>query len=159
MTVIMAKRSRPHVTFILVLAVVVIVGCHERPQELVTTYKARTHSQLSQFRVFVEIDISSSSQQFPSGGVDALEEWLNERCENSVDTRTYVTKVFMDGTSAIVRTSEDGHLQLIDAWGHSLVYKYPSGMPGHLFRLYSVGPNGIDEDGKGDDIDPVLENR
>jgi len=37
--------------------------------------------------------------------------------------------------------------QWVDLWGHPFVYK------GSLeWRLYSIGPNGIDEDGKGDDI-------
>lgn len=39
----------------------------------------------------------------------------------------------------------------MDAWGHPFVYKQPGGA-GRDYDLYSVGPNGNDEAGAGDDI-------
>jgi Type II secretion system (T2SS), protein G len=43
-------------------------------------------------------------------------------------------------------------LLLQDPWGHPLVYRIPSDHNGCRFDLYSVGPNGIDDHGQGDDI-------
>jgi hypothetical protein len=40
----------------------------------------------------------------------------------------------------------------VDAWGQVLKYRFPSRRPEQFFELYSVGPNGIDEAGDGDDI-------
>jgi hypothetical protein len=44
--------------------------------------------------------------------------------------------------------------ELIDAWQKPCVYKFVKATDRGViaFRLYSLGPNGIDEDGKGDDI-------
>jgi general secretion pathway protein G len=39
-----------------------------------------------------------------------------------------------------------------DGWGKQLVYKATEGSKGELFLLYSIGPNGIDDGGSGDDI-------
>lgn len=39
-----------------------------------------------------------------------------------------------------------------DYWGRKFVVRRPSATPGELFDLYSVGRNGIDEGGAGDDI-------
>ena len=39
-----------------------------------------------------------------------------------------------------------------DPWGRELVYTFPSPRPAVLFDLYSMGPNGKDEGGGGDDI-------
>lgn len=39
-----------------------------------------------------------------------------------------------------------------DEWGQELLYNYPSKYGDQKFDLYSIGPNGIDEHGTGDDI-------
>ena len=44
---------------------------------------------------------------------------------------------------------------LIDPWGHSYIYqRYDQGdnLRWHTYVIYSIGPNGIDENGRGDDI-------
>jgi hypothetical protein len=41
---------------------------------------------------------------------------------------------------------------LRDSWGRELVFRCPSRRKEAIFDLYSVGPNGIDEQGNGDDI-------
>ena len=43
---------------------------------------------------------------------------------------------------------------LVDEWGRPLVYRFPSKRTEGIFDLYSVGPNGVDEMGQGDDIFP-----
>ena len=40
-----------------------------------------------------------------------------------------------------------------DVWGNPLVYRVKGTSPGlRSIELYSVGPNGVDEGGKGDDV-------
>jgi hypothetical protein len=39
-----------------------------------------------------------------------------------------------------------------DVWGRELVYRFPSRHLDAMFDLYSLGPNGRDEGGEGDDI-------
>jgi hypothetical protein len=56
----------------------------------------------------------------------------------------------------LVRESEkSGPLQgqsLQDAWGQPLIYRHPAEHGTAAFDLYSIGVNGIDERGAGDDI-------
>lgn len=53
----------------------------------------------------------------------------------------------------IVRKSKrEGAFPTVDAWGHSIQYRYPSVSGKDIVDVYSVGPNGIDEGGGGDDI-------
>ena len=40
----------------------------------------------------------------------------------------------------------------LDPWGHPLIYRYNHVDYSSPYELYSVGPNGIDESGKGDDV-------
>jgi hypothetical protein len=39
-----------------------------------------------------------------------------------------------------------------DAWGRELVYRFPSRRPQTVFELYSMGRNGVDDSGEGDDV-------
>jgi hypothetical protein len=43
-------------------------------------------------------------------------------------------------------------LTLRDSWGHPLVYECPGPVHRNGWDIYSVGPNGVDEGGLGDDI-------
>ena len=43
-------------------------------------------------------------------------------------------------------------LDFMDAWGSPLRYRFPGVVNVETFDLYSTGPNGLDEGGKGDDI-------
>lgn len=42
--------------------------------------------------------------------------------------------------------------RLTDAWGHEYIYRCPAVRKGAMFDFYSMGPNGIDEYGEGDDV-------
>ncbi|MEZ6017116.1 MAG: hypothetical protein R3F49_18510 [Planctomycetota bacterium] len=46
---------------------------------------------------------------------------------------------------------EFGHAGAVDGWGHAVVYKLTQAN----YSLYSVGPNGVDDGGAGDDILPL----
>ncbi len=54
----------------------------------------------------------------------------------------------------LCRDEEDGHDlgPMLDAWSHPLLYRCPGPVHKHGWDLWSVGPNGMDEKGQGDDI-------
>jgi general secretion pathway protein G len=54
----------------------------------------------------------------------------------------------IDGKGPFMRNVED----VRDGWGSPLIYQPTTGADGPSFRLYSLGPNGRDEEGRGDDI-------
>jgi hypothetical protein len=41
---------------------------------------------------------------------------------------------------------------IVDGWNRALIFRFPGPVHRHGWDLYSVGPNGIDEQGGGDDI-------
>jgi general secretion pathway protein G len=43
----------------------------------------------------------------------------------------------------------------VDPWNHDLVYNVPGENVGRRYDLYSMGPNGVDDRGQGDDIIPA----
>lgn len=43
-------------------------------------------------------------------------------------------------------------IEAADGWGCPLIYRAPGPVHRRGWDLYSVGPNGIDEQGKGDDV-------
>ena len=57
-----------------------------------------------------------------------------------------------DEALAILRATNTS--QELDAWGESLVYRFPSSDPERVFDLYSKGANNIDDGGNGDDVVP-----
>lgn len=59
-----------------------------------------------------------------------------------------------EGVTALVRdgTPPSADDFTIDSWGHEFAYRYPARITSQEFDLYSLGGNGIDERGAGDDI-------
>ena len=53
----------------------------------------------------------------------------------------------------LVEDESSPTIRLVDTWGNRLKYSCPAKDVKLVFRLYSTGPNGIDENGGGDDID------
>jgi len=45
-----------------------------------------------------------------------------------------------------------GIVYFVDSWGHPIRYRVPGSRSGIEFDLYSMGENGIDEGGGGDDL-------
>jgi hypothetical protein len=45
-----------------------------------------------------------------------------------------------------------GRQIVVDAWGNPIRYRHPGVVHKHGWDLWSVGPNGVDEQGQGDDI-------
>jgi hypothetical protein len=115
---------------------------------LITTYEHATSRQLWRVRALIGA-YSDGNSKLPEGDVNALEAWIEELCKDPY-AKGVVEGLIEEG---MLKTSEDGHMHLVDHWGHSIVYRYPSGSPKYVFRLYSVGFNGIDDGGGGDDVD------
>lgn len=74
-------------------------------------------------------------------GVSALYGWLEAK-HAIPELRKQVGLEMLDERQRVIR----------DAWGKPLRYVYPPRHDGVLCELYSVGKNGIDEDGRGDDM-------
>ena len=53
-----------------------------------------------------------------------------------------------DGGSA----TDDDMKEMIDPWGNAFRYIYPPSENQNTYDLYSLGPNGINENGAGDDV-------
>lgn len=81
---------------------------------------------------------SDKPWSFAEGDTSALEAWI--RADRRLRKAIYVRGVDEDPGP------------LMDAWGQPLVYRYPARRQELVFELYSVGPNGVDQQGEGDDI-------
>jgi len=77
-----------------------------------------------------------SAREPPQGGIRDLYRWVQSvaECPGEWPLSDPEARTFRDG------------------WGRELVYRLPPRQDGNVFDLYSVGPNGIDEGGEGDDI-------
>lgn len=87
--------------------------------------------------------------RIPRGNLRELEEWLSVLYKETEGQDL----VFTIMRTQLVRVSECGRITLIDCWGQPLIYQSPAEDHAFVFRLYSCGPNGIDENGQGDDLD------
>ena len=92
----------------------------------------------------------------PEGDRRALETWLTAKCKDPATSyfELYISRA--EGLG-VLRLTDEGHVDLRDRWGHPLVYENPSADTRYVYRLYSIGPNGVDEGGSGDDIDFSVE--
>jgi hypothetical protein len=77
---------------------------------------------------------------FPDGDIRSLYVWLT--LPEAMEAK-FLQRDWKDEAGGV----------LIDAWRRPLVYRFPSLRKECMFDLYSVGPNGIDERGEGDDIE------
>jgi len=89
------------------------------------------------------VAMSSQGVSLPKGDVRDLYRWMTS-------SRYIMRYEWPYGPRADISDTEVGTFR--DSWGHELVYRFPPRRKDILFELYSVGPNGIDEDGQGDDI-------
>jgi len=78
----------------------------------------------------------------PRGDTRSLYRWI--AAESYRDGAGFRPRWF-----ALVDTNDE---TFRDLWGHELVYRFPSNREGGIMDLYSVGPNGRDEGGVGDDV-------
>ena len=76
---------------------------------------------------------------FPRGGIREFTSWMME----PETTKEYTN---------LATYTDSQSLAFVDCWGQDLVYRFPPRRKGILLELYSVGPNGVDDGGKGDDI-------
>jgi type II secretory pathway pseudopilin PulG len=69
------------------------------------------------------------------------EEWLLQRGNKTLSLDASCRNILRSPRQAV-----------LDAWGNPIRYRSPGPIHRHGWDLYSVGPNGIDERGQGDDI-------
>ena len=93
--------------------------------------------------------------QLVEGDVLALERWLAGKHDEwlAFDESGDQFYSWLGRAAAVVKREPSGEFHLVDAWGHRLVYRCPHPNPAYVWQLYSIGPNGIDEGGQGDDIE------
>lgn len=82
----------------------------------------------------------------PRGDVRSLFEWLRPQPRGS-------GILHCEGWRDLVDTKQR---TFRDIWGRELVYRFPSCREAAIIDLYSVGPNGKDEEGDGDDVSCAL---
>lgn len=83
------------------------------------------------------------------GNIGDLEARITEEKGRDEDTFAMCRPYF----SLLLREGDNGDIRLVDIWGNPLIYGCPPEDPKLMFRLYSMGENGVDENGAGDDID------
>jgi hypothetical protein len=83
-------------------------------------------------------------------GLDVLVDGLRKaRVEHPT---TGIEWVHAGGSVAGNHVSRFDYFPDVDMWGRAIRYRCPGVVHTHGWDLYSVGPNGIDEGGEGDDI-------
>jgi hypothetical protein len=130
----------PKLKCLLATAIVACLsGCANDAEEraLVATWTAITQLEMSIADAVLHRD---AVLEFPASGVENLYAWFD-----SPERRRslgYVEQHALDADRRVFR----------DRWGRALVYRFPAADKDRIYDLYSVGPNGIDEGGGGDDI-------
>jgi hypothetical protein len=128
-------------TTVLVL-VSLACACKERPRRILKNDEMECERNLSGFRTIFTLDVDGNTADLEvwieRGYPPHEKEWLRRVAEILKPLRLL---------------SPQGKVDLRDVWGYKLVYEKPSKDANYLYRLYSIGRNGIDEGGGGDDID------
>ncbi|MFQ6112264.1 MAG: type II secretion system protein GspG [Nitrospinota bacterium] len=80
-----------------------------------------------------------------------LENYLADRAEYPKPENLPLSKAISSTYVRLPETLFDQAGRIIDYWGRPIVYR---SMGPHEYVLYSIGPNGKDEGGQGDDVKP-----
>jgi len=115
-----------------------------------------------QIRMFEDAFLASDEAegfQLVEGDVLSLERWLARKYDEliydeqlPVDEKWQIFTMWLARAEAVVKRGPSGEFRLEDVWGQRLVYRCPHPDPAYVCQLYSIGPNGVDEGGKGDDL-------
>jgi len=98
--------------------------------------------------MFYEAFRNDEPLMMPTGDVRDLYAWLTE--DKRKDRPDSVWAIWQrEGEPSLL--DKDG-ATFRDIWAGQLIYRFPSNRMESLFEIYSVGPNGVDEGGAGDDI-------
>jgi len=83
----------------------------------------------------------------PEGDIHALYRWVmtNSNLKKEIEGRW----ANWSGWASLVDSVNE---TFWDYWDNELIYHFPSRRKDFIFELYSVGPNGKDEQGGGDDV-------
>jgi len=145
---------------LLALVCLSLCGCRRCKEMQPENAEQRTLRQLSYLRDFIIDQIVFEEPlpfQLPDGDRKVLELWLANRRDKHIEEYDEDGKDMFEGALGraeyLVKHQPSGELHLVDIWNNPLKYQGPAEDPKYVFRLYSVGPNGKDENGGGDDID------
>ena len=149
----MARNRLPILLWACGLGLVVVTGCWRVVETVGLTPAEVTQKMLRDLSFFFLHE--SDVDDLPQGDVQALDGWFNRKMAEDGLLRVDIE------TELLVRyapqwVQKDGSISLADAWRRKLVYQCPAEDPRYVARLYSVGPNGVDENGGGDDIDASI---
>ena len=69
--------------------------------------------------------------------------WLNH---------TYHPYEWVEGKRPFIKPQGSGGFAVVDAWGRPYRYRCPGPVHKHGWDIYSLGPDGMDDQGEGDDL-------
>jgi len=145
--------------WMLLLCALLLSGCRATPSSGPTVEEAtkRELRTLSLF-AFGECVVKPGDPfRLPEGTRKDLEGWLERKREYfSEQGRLEQFYLELGVATRLIGTGASGGVSLKDGWGNFVVYECPAKDPQYLWRLYSMGPNGVDEGVSGDDIDGSL---
>jgi len=116
------------------LSLMTPVGGH--PPSYYTKADLRMLTSLTAIKGF----LSNPPLSFPQGDIHNLYQWFASRGHG----------VHLEDLPPHVKDPEKQ--VFVDGYGRALVYRFPSSRAEAMFDLYSVGANGVDENGEGDDV-------
>lgn len=160
------SSTRRRLVFVLgVFGALVLIGTITYPSP---TRKTRDYLQRLRTRLAVQwadgsyprCEVDSRGIGVPDIGLRVIQEALRSRPRNISRPRLDLhilhdlPAVLEAENGAVVGSigSREWIVSDVDAWGHSLRYRSPGRVYRTGWELYSVGANGTDEEGEGDDI-------
>jgi hypothetical protein len=87
-------------------------------------------------------------EALPDGNIVDIERWIERRFGDVILLSYHEMACY-----PLFKLTPAGKVTLEDVWGRRLVYEKPARDSNYVYRFYSVGRNGIDEGGWGDDLD------
>jgi hypothetical protein len=129
-----------------VLFAVFPAACQERKGRVLT---GTEYECLRGLRHMKSIMLGYTADFLPDGNIVDLEVWM----EGHYGSVPGTLPGFAEWVKPNGLLCDSGKVLILDPWGGRVVYEKPSRDPNYEFRLYSMGMNGIDEGGGGDDLD------
>ena len=146
----MSMRCKVVLTSMAVVSGILWGGCQSTsPKVFAVTKTDSTRMNVVGLSSFVR---RYAEGQLPTGEVGDLELWMSRLVKRDRMARAEIDSWVASAGSPVIHLA-DGRVELLDCWGKKIIYRCPSDDDKYVYRLYSTGPNGVDEGGKGDDIE------
>jgi len=135
------------------LSYLALTNCRSDSQRRTMKSEIRFRTEQQLIILSMSIYLGDWSEAYPRGGIETVEELMHRIWTDPTEQEAMEILFSRKNGPCKIMVFDHDELRLIDYWGHRVVYQCPADDPTYAFRLYSIGPNGIDEGGKGDDID------